>query len=353
MRLLILATAVALLAGRAAAAAAPVHAHMEIVSQFVAEEYNPDAETQDMRVTRRTQGREIWRSQLRVEHIHPTRWPEIKRNFSTTTLDFHDLVWASNARERAPNALGATGGRPMPVWPVTCIQEEATWTLLDVNRKSATLPSKWVLVKTAERTSGGKADLNAGFFVEMMRSEPLPPGDEPDSAPLVAGTDNEPERAALTPFTYHLSAAISGFMVRSDISGVERVLDTDTGQWSESQLAPQTGGVAFPVFARRTRPATAHNGVSVSTLTRPGLRASLVETLIANPENLTAPIKQTGTLTEIEYASEVAGAPMVRRRRTMTRLSIELQAQDLPPAVPLAGELPPAMPLSTDPPALR
>jgi hypothetical protein len=338
MRILTLGLASALCVGNAWAAARP-YAHLQVISQFTLEEYNPDAENPGTRITRRTIGRESWRALLRVEHVDAASWARIKRSFPGVNMEFHDLVWASNAPAAGP------GGQPAPEWPVTYTQEETTWTLLDRNRKRPDQPSDMQLVKTGETRSGGKADYLAGFFVEMMKSQPMAADDEPDPVPLIPGAEIEPEAPALTPFVYLLSTAVSGFMVKSNITGVTRSYDAELEQWSESRFGPPRSASTPPVYARRTRPGTRHDGFAVSRLRRAGLPAKLVEQLVTRPGSIGAPIQQTGTLSEIEHASDEPGAPVIRRRDTTTTVRIRIEAADLPPAEPL-DHLPPPVPLA-------
>lgn len=332
MRILLVSTLAALLP-LAASAAAPVLAHLEVVSQFTLEEINPDADHESTRITSRTQGQETWRAQLRIEGVDPARWAEIKKSFPTVNLDSTPVIWADNTRQRPANAAGASGGTAQPVWPVRYEMKEATWTLVDQNRHYGDRPSNWVLTKTAERNSGGSAEWRAGVFVEMMRSIPQTPEDIVDSEPLIPGADSEPEMAALTPFFYNLTASVSGFLVKTDINGTGRSLDIETGQWSESKLEPPKNGSTIPAFEPRVRPGTIHNGhLALTTLRKRGLSSKLVEQLVSKPQSVAAPIQRTATLTEIERASDDPTAPVVRKRETRTTLSLRIESLDLPPA---------------------
>lgn len=305
----LIALLVCLLSSAAATAtpAADPQAYLEIDTRYTVEDFNPDAETAQTRVTRRVQGRETWNAHLRIETVGGASWSQIKRNFTKVNLDFHDVVWATNAIKPAANAAKADGGRPQPVWPVKYYKEETGWTLLDRNRDRPDQPTNLQLVKTDELKSGGTADFNAGFFVEMMRHDPAASGDDP---------------VPLTPYTLQASAAVSGFMVGNDITGTMRHYDDGSGQWSETALPPpQSAGTILP-FARRTRATNRRDGAFESNWRRPVLPTSFVDQLVAAPQSVMQPLELTSVLVETDYASDESQAPVIRRRETTTTLRI-------------------------------
>lgn len=322
------------------------YAQMEIVSTYVEEECDPGADIAAARILRRTQSRQTWSTQLRIDAVSSRAWPAIQRSFASSGMDFHDVVWASNERQPRPNAIRADGGQPTAVFPVKYLREEATWTLLDINRRHPDRPPSYQLVKTGELSLGGEAEYRASFFIEMMRSTPTSATDEPEPVPLVPGAPPELEATALLPHVYNLSAAVSGFLVRSTISGRARQMDPELETWSETPLAAPKSSEPIPGFERRTRPRSGRDGIVERQLRKRGLAAALVRQLIEQPGQTLAPLELTAKHVERQYASEAADAAVLRERHTTTTVKIRFESQDLPDPVPLSEDLPEAAPLS-------